>query len=327
MDAVEILTRLIASPPWSLRALEAVIGAMPYADSIPLGLKGSHTRSTPSELVAEVAATFAPIDFHHQDPFTAIPSMRASRVLVRGAAAECERLLLDRFGPPTRYVRGATPVLAFGMFYLSYAGDDADLAWCVSPPGFARVAAVELDRRLRAEFIRSLPTSVSALLSVGAADAFRHRLSPGCGIVTERRHSQESWALLFLPAVTALEVCGGFGWSDSIAISIDVHQSRWRILSPDGDTPLVGLWRVRAELAERPEGELPKETFGASPLYTIANHAAKVSRLQFDATTPAAFDVAPTTPLDACLSHEHPFETPTPFPSFGSVLALPGLSR
>lgn len=79
-----------------------------------------------------------------------------------------------------------------------------------------------------------------------------------------------------------------FGWARPYAISHDVHQESWHVDVWTKDlkdaygpriacrAPLVGVWSIDVQLADRPEGDLPGISCGASPAYDLARYSGNV---------------------------------------------------
>lgn len=94
------------------------------------------------------------------------------------------------------------------------------------------------------------------------------------------------------PPLDARSMCRAWGIVRPVAVSGDVHQSRWQIEVAGEDLPdpfgrriatrpiSAGRWVVRAWLTGRPVGDLPGVTAGASPAYDVAERGGDIRRIE-----------------------------------------------
>jgi hypothetical protein len=301
MDRDAIIERLVADAPSSLRPLEAVAG--------PVG---------PGVLTTELA----PIDIHHQDPRKVTdPRLARWRLRLDGGRAIAERALKARFGEPQVFAEGERRVLGFASFYLfDAAGDALELLWAPERPGFVFPARVPRRAGVLEAFLQSLPGTVAALTTIAAVDDLRHSLPSGAGVAPFRRGYGNRWRLALTPPFSARDLCLALGWRRPFAISGDVHQVCWYValggdapIAPRSQVPVTapsfGPWEVRAELTERPEGDLPSLRAGPGPAYDLLHHAATVWCLEFT-THARGFSSAPDTPARDALLVEDDLRPP-----------------
>jgi hypothetical protein len=110
-------------------------------------------------------------------------------------------------------------------------------------------------------------------------------------------------------SVDARFLCGVWNFPRPVAVSGDVHQTRWEIRVGGAELPdpyqrrmavepfLVGCWEVRLHLTGRPPGPLPALVAGASPAYDVAERGGwvaqvEVSRARFGAVLVKGADPA-----------------------------------
>lgn len=93
-------------------------------------------------------------------------------------------------------------------------------------------------------------------------------------------------------AVDARSLCRAWGVPLPVAVSNDVHQTRWEIQVGGAELPdpyqrriaaepfVIGCWEVRIFLTDRPAGPLPALVAGASPAYDVAERGGQVGRIE-----------------------------------------------
>lgn len=109
--------------------------------------------------------------------------------------------------------------------------------------------------------------------------------------------------------VDARSLCRSWKVPRPVALSADVHQTRWEIQVGGAELPdphqrriasaplVIGCWEVRIHLAGRPTGPLPALVSGASPAYDVVERGGlvtwvEVSRARFDADVVTGADPA-----------------------------------
>ena len=90
----------------------------------------------------------------------------------------------------------------------------------------------------------------------------------------------------------ARELCGAWGIEGPVAVSGDVHQHSWSVLVAGDELPdphgsriasaplTAGRWQLVPRLAQRPAGELPGVSSGASPAYDIHERGGEVVSIE-----------------------------------------------
>jgi hypothetical protein len=122
------------------------------------------------------------------------------------------------------------------------------------------------------------------------------KLAPALGIRFEELYLdvEQGYYFSFAKPISTQEFCQAMGWSRPYAIAVDVHQQSWRLVlwkedlpSPYGprivtNSPRLGKWLVDVELQDRPEGQLPNLSSGASPAYDLWTYRAEVAGVRVE---------------------------------------------
>jgi hypothetical protein len=301
-DALNLVRRILASPPARLSALEALLGPL-HVDFAGGEGMGSFYRPgfTPSAASVPLPRGLSSLAVrfgwarHHEEPTRRRELYLSSVDYQLDAPQEAlERILGRSLGRgrdlvhPERRERWRE----HGSFYvLTDPGSLAVLRWEATRPEWAlppidpgpRVALLEaLVAALHTE-----TTEPAVLARLGA------HLAP-CGVQASHPimfspdGRQSSISLLFQPALSLRMLLDALGWPEAIAYPGSVHKDSWTVLPDAGHAATqanVAEWVVHPELARWPRGpggaELPEAGgWGPSPKLVLAGCVTDVGSIQ-----------------------------------------------
>ncbi len=102
----------------------------------------------------------------------------------------------------------------------------------------------------------------------------------------------DSWEIVLSSGISSREICKELHLDRCYLVSGDVHQSNFSLMvwtedlkdenGPriSAELPKIKKWKLNAR-GERPEGELPKLSCGASPAYDVKKFDTKVKSFSF----------------------------------------------
>lgn len=165
---------------------------------------------------------------------------------------------------------------------------------------------VEADARWR--FIADLPNRLASAIDASDLDAAT-RSPDGLGVARAAWNDGLYIGTMLVPStipritldldppIDARGLCEAWGITRPVAVSGDVHQSRWSVFiagdelaDPDArrisTRPLTaGRWDVNIRLTARPAGDLPDVVCGASPAYDIVERSGAVRAIEVSLTS------------------------------------------
>lgn len=164
-----------------------------------------------------------------------------------------------------------------------------------------------MDTDARWRFIADLPNRLASAIDASDLDAAT-RSPDGLGIARTAWNDGLYIGTILVPTtipvftlgldppIDARGLCEAWGIARPVAVSGDVHQSRWSVLMAGDELPdpyarrisarplTAGRWDVNINLTARPAGDLPDVVCGASPAYDIVERGGAVRAIEVSVT-------------------------------------------
>ena len=127
-------------------------------------------------------------------------------------------------------------------------------------------------------------------------------------VASHPHYGKRTWAVIDVKLrepLPARELAAAMKWKRPYVVSSDVHQENWRLVVWESDLkdpygkriaavePTVGKWVfVRVDVDDRPAGDPPGISWGASPAYPLDRYTANVTRFEIELLDPERHTVS-----------------------------------